>query len=64
MPVAVFITKDMEKKKGYILSSWSLQSMKFISISDTADFCARLSNMDGDISLPDLRPREIWRQRW
>lgn len=64
MPVAVFNTKDMEKKTGYILSSWSLQSMKFISISHSADFCARLSNMDGDINLPDLRPREIWRQRW
>ena len=63
MPVAVLNTKDTEKKKGYILSSWGLQYMKFISISYT-DFCAHLSNMDGDINLPDLRPREIWRQRW
>ena len=55
-PVAMFNTRDT-KKEGNILSSRGLQSMQFIGIPYIADFCTSLSNMDGDINLPDLRLR-------
>lgn len=59
-PTTVLNTRDM-KKKGDILCSWCLQSMTFKSISYTSDMCNSLSNMDGDIKIPDVRCKEIGR---